>query len=691
MSPVPQETWIALRPPLSVPDRSAPVFQKCASAVTRTRRRAPVEDYDQALSSVLEKTLAEVGSLAVDDRTMLNAAIRVLIDLARQRWRVRVRDHTVEVCPPAELRTDPQAEKARIRRQELIKRDEQLEQPSPRQFVRDMERQHLHGSRFVSIFSLMRDGRELAVALRNASKLVDQGRLVALRLAIDPYVQFVSDDSRCEFTGLRLQDIWRYFRHTWTNQYTSTPGRTMAFLVRDRAAPLHPVIGIAALGSPVVQIKERDAWIGWHPTAFFGQALDNPTPQLGQWLRRVVTSALACIYTDDLIAEALISIAELRHPTGETFARLYAFGIEERRLHHRYVRAQEHKGNGVPRSDGDPESRWAAKAKTHLFRSKRALALAELLRARLAIERYLGTPPTSAEVAALLADREGKIAVAKILRKAKADRVGIAMADITVCGAVAPYNAVLAGKLVAMIATSPEAIQAYRQRYGAAESEIASSIAARPIIRPADLVFLGTTSLYGVGSSQYNRIRIPAERLGGSVGQEIRYVELGRSESFGTSQYSASTVAALVELVHQSNGGQRVNSIFGEGVSPKLRKVRGGLDVLRFPADHLLRHGRRRIVYGISLVQNTREFLLGMDDNPIYIFSLWGAEATVAIADWWRERWLARRIEQDRVLDEVATHTLVRPVRHGARVELPEAQDQMMFLDDAFELERDHA
>jgi hypothetical protein len=30
-------------------------------------------------------------------------------------------------------------------------------------------------------------------------------------------------------------DIWRYFRHTWTYQYTSVPGRTMMFLVRDQA------------------------------------------------------------------------------------------------------------------------------------------------------------------------------------------------------------------------------------------------------------------------------------------------------------------------------------------------------------------------------------------------------------------------------------------------------------------------
>ncbi len=63
-------------------------------------------------------------------------------------------------------------------------------------------------------------------------------------------------------------DVWRYFRHTWTNQYTSVPGRSMMFLVRDRAAPFHPIVGIGALSSPVMQIRERDTWIGWHPDTF---------------------------------------------------------------------------------------------------------------------------------------------------------------------------------------------------------------------------------------------------------------------------------------------------------------------------------------------------------------------------------------------------------------------------------------
>src|SRR5690606_17998823 len=216
---------------------------------------------------------------------------------------------------------------------------------------------------------------------------------------------------------------------------------------------------------------------------------------------------------------------------------------------------------------------WIAKARTHLFRSKRALALSTYLRARTVLDEAFAGKPTAEKLAALAKTGYGSDAIRRVLKKAKADRIGIAVADISVCGAVQPYNALLGGKLVAMMAASPEVVHQYRQRYAHAESEIASSMAGRSVVRTSKLVLLGTTSLYGVGSSQYNRIKIPAERLGGNAGDVIRYEELGQSEAFGTSQYSEETVDALVDLVQQSDA-QRVNSIFGEGVSPKLRKVR---------------------------------------------------------------------------------------------------------------------
>jgi hypothetical protein len=234
-----------------------------------------------------------------------------------------------------------------------------------------------------------------------------------------------------------------------------------------------------------------------------------------------------------------------------------------------------------------------------------------------------------------------------------------------------------------MLVASPEVISEYRRRYSEAESEIASAMAGRPIVREPTLVLFGTTSLYGVGSSQYNRVRIPCNQIGGSMNDTISYMELGRSEAYGTSQYSDETVAALADLIQQSRNGQRLNSIFGEGVSPKLRKVRQGLDLLNLPNDLLLRHHRRRVVYVMSLVRNLRGYLLGMERKPSYLVPVdVGAAGTAKIAKWWRTRWLRNRIESDEVLSEVSRHTLIRPIRHGARVVIPAPADQPFLFSD---------
>lgn len=669
--------WTQLRPLLhSKATRDAFV------AHTRVLGRLPRDDdFEESVDELRASFVAEVKACNWADGQALLAAGLVVTDLAMQGWQLRVRRERVETRPPAQLSEDRAAEKARIRRQELVKRDAQLRQAAVQKFLRAMEHTRLHEGGFTSIFSLMRDGRDLAECLRKAREHLNNGWADILASVVDPYLEFVtSDEARCSLTGLRLMDVWRYFRHTWSNQYTSVPGRSMMFLVRDRAAPHHPIIGIGALSSPVMQIRERDTWIGWHPDIFLARVKASPTPQLGRWLMQVVDAAVAEIYLDDLIEDRVLALRDLAKPTDASIDRLLKESAEQRRLHHRYARARDHKS---PRRQRSESEHWVARARTHLFRSKRALALATYLEARAVLKKGLGARPTAAKLVALAATSQGNDTIRKILKKAKADRVGIAVADVNVCGAVQPYNAILGGKLIAMLAASPEMILEYRRRYADAESEIASSMAGRPIVRKPTLAVLSTTSLYGVGSSQYNRIKIPCCRLGGAVTDLIRYEELGHSEAFGTSQYSEETVNALVGLVHQSSDGQRVNSIFGEGISPKLRKVREGLDLLGLPSRLLLRHHRRRVVYAVSLIRNLREHLLGIEARPNYLVPIRdGPSGSAAIAMWWRERWLRNRIASDEVLSEVARHTLVRPIRHGARVSaLPPVDQRLLFAE----------
>ena len=447
----------------------------------------------------------------------------------------------------------------------------------------------------------------------------------------------------------------------------------MAFLVRDRAAANHPVMGIGALSSPIMQIRERDSWIGWHPETFLARVRREPTRKLARWLVETLDAAIDEIYLVDLLEDKILSTRDLAAPSDAALKRLLEEGAEQRRLHHRYARSRDLKRKHTELS-GDEY--WAARARTHLFRSKRALALATYLRARAVLNEAFKGKPTAEKLAALAATGYGSDAIRRVLKKAKADRVGIAVADISVCGAVQPYNALLGGKLAAMLAASPEVVLQYHRRYMGAESEIASSVAGRSIVRAPTLVLLGTTSLYGVGSSQYNRIKIPADRIGGANKDFIRFEELGRSEAFGTSHYSEETVDALVDLVQQSEE-QRVNSIFGEGASPKLRKVRQAFDLLTLPSDLLLRHYRPRVLYGVSLIRNLEDYLIGLARRPDYIIPLnEGRAATAQIGAWWRERWLRNRITSDEVLEEVARHTRVHPVTHGARVVQQRASSQ---------------
>jgi hypothetical protein len=332
--------------------------------------------------------------------------------------------------------------------------------------------------RYVSIYSLMRDGRDLADGLREARTHLNNGWADVLSKLVDPYLQFVtSENAACEFTGLRLMDVWRYFRHTWTNQYTSVPGRTMVFLVRDRAAANHPVMGIGALSSPIMQIRERDSWIGWHPETFLERVRTAPTRELARWLVDTLDAAIDEIYVADLIEDGIISTRDLKTPSVAVIERLLKESAEARKKHHRFARSRDHKQK---RSSLPGDEYWIAKARTHLFRSKRALALSTYLRARAVIDEAFGGKPTAEKLGALAKTGYGSDAIRRVLKKAKADRVGIAVADISVCGAVQPYNALLGGKLTAMMAASPEVVQQYRRRYARAESEIASSMAGGP-------------------------------------------------------------------------------------------------------------------------------------------------------------------------------------------------------------------
>jgi len=259
-------------------------------------------------------------------------------------------------------------------------------------------------------------------------------------------------------------------------------------------------------------------------------------------------------------------------------------------------------------------------------------------------------------------------AIRTVLRHVRAKHVGIDMLDITVCGSVAPYNELLGGKLVSLLMASPEIVDAYRKKYKDACSVIASSMAGKAVRRHPRLVLLGTTSLYGGSASQYNRLSIPADLLGSNL--PLRFVELGLTAGFGSYHFSRDTLREIAVIATQAQRGREVNSIFGEGVNPKLRKIRSGLDEVGLPSDALLQHGSPRLVYAIPLAENFRDVLFGLSNRPSYILkSRRAREGSQKIVDFWRQRWLLARSARPDTISRVAKHSLAYPISHGARVE----------------------
>jgi hypothetical protein len=655
---------ITLRPDLA--ENASAFYLFCREICDRTIRGLDFTDVKEL------RTKASSGEQAfsVDENKLLLAA-NVVLDLVSQGWSIATRNGEICISPPQPAKSISSTEaKEAIRKTHLVSRNEQLNERAVAEFINRMERRRLTETGWHSIFSLMRDGRELAPKLQTLAAVKDDcERQEALSRIIRPYIDFAEVGKKCPFTGLLLQDIWRYFRHTWINVYKTLPGRSIQILIRDAAAPNHPVIGIAALGSSVVQQTRRDEWIGWHPDSFVSQLAASPTRRKTRWLSDALDSLLYTTYKKDLIDDGVVASSDFLSPSPVVIARLRDTSKAAKEQHQRYPQS----ARALSQSACED---WEALARSNLFRAKRCELFARLFTIKKIFQDTHFNSLTKKQLVEALKLRPLRDAIGQLVRLEKAENVGIHMMDIVVCGSVAPYSHILGGKLVCMLMCSPEVTAYYRERYQKTVSVIASGMRGRPIVKEPKLVFLGTTSLYGVGSSQYNRVRIPVADIGGKGDDQIEYKELGLSLGFGSYHFSKESLLLMKNLLARTINGRRVNWIFGEGVNPRMRHIREALEVCNLPSDVILNHGNKRVVYGIQLARNFREILLGLEDKPKYIIPQSKARVrTDLISAYWRRRWLSKRINNKDVLDQVQLHVLSYPVTHGARVRLPDSEN----------------
>nr|MBQ4457609.1 DUF4338 domain-containing protein [Clostridia bacterium] len=240
--------------------------------------------------------------------------------------------------------------------------------------------------------------------------------------------------------------------------------------------------------------------------------------------------------------------------------------------------AEEYAEKSINNKNNEKSPNWREEAQTNLFKRKRASELAKLLNAQIV---FNGTSGSNMErLQQLLQNDSGRKAITTALIANRKCKIGSNMMDIIVCGAIPPYNELLGGKLVSILACSPVVIRDYTIRYASQVSEIASRMKGQKIIRDSHLVYLGTTSLYAVGSSQYNRIKVPLWDNG-----ILEYRRMGITEGYGTVFFSKETTGLFSRILECQDGGKRINHVFGEGTSPRFRMISRGLNSIGIRAD----------------------------------------------------------------------------------------------------------
>ena len=601
------------------------------------------EEADQELSLAVEtadrrRSKYESRGLTLQDLVPTlrwGSALRVLRDLHIQGWTFQTDDEGLLLkAPGTKTSSDPEVAKETIRRSFAFARDAQLSQPSVTRFIRGLERR--------GIRTLFADGPELAELLRAHGPV-----------AVQPELELIEPSARDSATGLPLQDIWRYARHFWSIPYQSTPGRNMFYLVRDGAAEGRPLIGIAALGNTVLGLAQRDHYAGWSVNGLRTRWRNLSTRdrrRLAIRLLEVVQEGIAETFSDDIWPDgisgdwraAMAEAERMERVAAGQRVELLSDSEDTRDKDYLAIRAAH---TAVQQGDSGGVD-WQALATTSLYCRKRASTLADLIRAQ-GVLTELGAPD-SACIERALETPEGMRALETALRRIKQKVLSSNVMELITCGAVPPYRDLLGGKLVALLMLSRTVVEDYERKYSGQVSLIASGLAARPIVRPAGLAWLTTSSLYAHGSSQYNRIKLSV------ASGSLSYERIGTTQSFGTVHFSPDTVLGLGQIARLADANRRrVNNLFGEGTSPKMRLVRAGLDTLGLDASVFLRHHSPRLLYGANLCSNLPDLLIGLSERPEYVLPP-GPESSAILIDHWRERWLSRRLEREEIVARIA-------------------------------------
>lgn len=189
-------------------------------------------------------------------------------------------------------------------------------------------------------------------------------------------------------------------------------------------------------------------------------------------------------------------------------------------------------------------------------------------------------------------------------------------------GAVPPYNGILGGKLVAMLAASDQLRQDFARKYKQRETVM------RARVIPPRLLFATTTGAFGK-SSIYNRLKSgDGETLAEYIG-----------DSRGTGSFHIPHAIYLRILDFLESEGVNVARGYGNGPSRKMRLISDGLNRLGYRNGN--NHGIKRAIYLFSYVKNLHQHIARQHSRP-----RWAKRDEKDLTSFWKERWALPRLER---------------------------------------------
>ena len=567
----------------------------------------------------------------------------LLADLVDLGWSIEITRKGFEISPPKYVKSDEAKIKARNSNWRAAEND--IRNLQDVTFINKLRKPPV-GSKNKSIDLLVDNGDELKKLFEEVNSLKDENKKVeALKKIIKPEIQHCFLDEICSFTGLRLMDIWRYFRLTWSMPYQTSNARTMPFLVRNGARPNKPIIGIFQLVNPFFNNTGRNSFLRWDNYLSAAQEIKNKNltvNELADAFLQIIDKSLKETRYDDLINDQNL----IKKPTQKIISKLTDLAeqyrieeTEEEKIQFKKIKIKTRREVETPLS----------KSSEKMYLKKRSKRLSKLLFARMIFNEYNLKKNPKKAITIMLQIRDGQRAMNIALEYIRQGIYSTQAADLNVCGSIAPYNELLGGKLITLLSTSKNVMEKYDENYKKEKSIISSAVAGRNIIKPSKLLFLTVSSLYDIASSQYNRLKLYQKNYP-KLKTDLIFHEAGFTEGIGSYHISQKTSDLINDLTGKVKKYEK-KSISGKGHSHKIRKIIIGLKILNLRQEDIMMHNQRRrnYVFFHKNKKNMIKYLYGL--KKIENFN--HCSSDLSIADAWIKRWVIKRIQRKESLEKI--------------------------------------